>query len=82
MDTMSSWEAVKPQLAAKKTTKKIPAFIISAALLWLEHHVVLGPGGGFFEEDFLLLRVAGRTHARGLHGLRCVGVLLQPKLWR
>ena len=36
-----------------------------------EHHVVLGPGGGFFEEDLLLLRVPRRPHARGLHRLRC-----------
>ena len=46
-----------------------------------EHHVVLGPGGGFFEEDLLLLRVPRRPHARGVHRLRCVGVLRQPKLW-
>ena len=48
--------------------------------------MVLEPGGGLFDEDFLLLRVARRPHARGVHGLRCVGdafiyTLLPPALW-
>ena len=54
----------------------------------LDHDVVLR-GPGFVDEDFLLLRVPRRPHARGLHGLRCVGgvfvsyaTLLQPQLWR
>ena len=44
---MSSCEAVNPQLAAKKTTKKIPAFIISAALLRSSITWSLGPAAAF-----------------------------------
>ena len=63
----------KPAARREEDHEEDPCLYHLCGAFAFEHHVVLGPGGGLFDEDFLLLRVAGRTHARRLHGLCCVG---------